>query len=169
MKIIARIITIPIVMGAAVLLTFSPVKVEAEPVPDLPEQSREVAEVQEEKQDENLVPWARKNYSFAYWQNGWRKSPDDSSTDILCFETGHYGFTLNLEDVQKVHFGFFNDDIDYPEALEADTRRVDTLEPAELVIEVKSEGSVYRATTCKAALSSMAATMAPPKPYKAPK
>ena len=64
-----------------------------------------------------LSPWKLENFSYAYWLNGWRKNADDTSPDILCFETGHYGMTLDVADFSKTRFGRFNDNVGYTEAL----------------------------------------------------
>ena len=97
-----------------------------------------------------VCPAARKDFSFGYWLNGWRKSPRDTSADILCIESGYFGFKLNVDDLANPRFGVVNDDFDYSQALEAGARRLQSLPPAELAIEIKVDGKIYRAVTCKA-------------------
>ncbi|MDF7824629.1 hypothetical protein P4B35_11445 [Pontiellaceae bacterium B12227] len=99
-----------------------------------------------------LFPLARKNFTFGYWKNGWRKNPDDSSAEILCFETGHFGLMLDLADFDKTRFGLFDDNVNYTQALRSDTKRIDDLKPAELVLEIAVNGKVYRARACQAGI-----------------
>ena len=93
---------------------------------------------------------ARKDFSFGYWPNGWRKSAEDTSPDILCFETGHYGFLLDVDDLTKPRFGTFSDHMGYRQALASGVERLKALRPAELAIELKVDGRIYRAVTCRA-------------------
>ena len=95
-------------------------------------------------------PVATKDFSFGYWLNGWRKSAQDTSADILCVESGHFGFMLDVDDLENVRFGLIDDDLDYTQALEAGTRRIQSLPAAELAIELTVDGKVYRAVTCRA-------------------
>ena len=97
-----------------------------------------------------VVPHSIRDYTFGYWLNGMRKHQDDSSPDVLCFETGHYGFSLDLSDFRKAHFGRFDEAKDYLEALGAGASRMDSLEPTELLIELESKGTVFRAISCEA-------------------
>ncbi len=99
-----------------------------------------------------LAPWKQENYSYAYWLNGWRKNADDTSPDILCFETGNYGMTLNVGDFSKMRFGLLNDNAGYTQALQSGAQRINELPPAALEIEVEVNGRVYRAAACQAGL-----------------
>lgn len=100
--------------------------------------------------DMSFLPAEKRDFSFAYWLNGWRKAPDDTSPDVLCFESGHYAFALDVGDLRSSRFGLLNDDVDYSQALAAGTRRLGSLAPAELTVELEVGGIVYRAITCKA-------------------
>jgi len=93
---------------------------------------------------------AREAFSFGYWLNGWRKSAQDASADVLCIESGYFGFMLDVDDLVNARFGLLDDDLDYRQALEAGARRLQSLPPAELRIEIKVDGKLYRAVTCKA-------------------
>jgi len=104
----------------------------------------------EETSRGKFCPVARKDFSFGYWLNGWRKSPQDTSADILCIETGHFGFMLDVDDLVNARFGPLDDDLDYTQALEAGARRLRPLPPAKLAIELEVDGKVYRAVTCQA-------------------
>jgi hypothetical protein len=95
-------------------------------------------------------PWATETYSYAYWQNGWRKHPGDHSADMLCFEAGHYGLVLDMADFSKTRFGLFQDGVGYMGALQAGLQRMNRLETQPLEIEVAIGGRTYRATTCRA-------------------
>jgi hypothetical protein len=99
-----------------------------------------------------FCPTARSDFSFGYWLNGWRKSPLDTSADILCIETGRFGFMLDVDDLANPRFGLLDDNLDYTQALEAGARRLQSLPAAELAIELKLGDKVYRAVTCKAGL-----------------
>ena len=97
-------------------------------------------------------PTERKNYTFGYWLNGWRKAPGDASPDVLCFESGRYGFQLNVDDLPAARFGVLDDGLGYAGALEAGGERLAGLPDAELIVEVDIGGSVYRALTCRAGI-----------------
>ncbi len=97
-----------------------------------------------------VCPAAREDFSFGYWLNGWRKSPRDTSADILCIESGYFGFQLDVDDLASARFGLVDDDLDYLQALKAGAQRLQSLPPAELAIEIKVDGKTYRAVTCKA-------------------
>lgn len=97
-----------------------------------------------------VLPEPARRFSYGYWPNGWRKTPKDTSPDVLCFETGHYGFLLDMDDLTSPRFGLFNDRVDYVGALNAGRARIDTLQPAELAIELVVDGKTYQATTCRA-------------------
>ena len=77
-------------------------------------------------------PVDTKDYSFGYWLNGWRKSPKDTSADVLCIESGHFGFMLDVDNLAKAHFGLMDDDLDYTQALEAGSKRLGSLLLAKL-------------------------------------
>ena len=97
-----------------------------------------------------LLPLSERDYSFGYWLNGMRKHADDQSADVLCLETGYFGFALNMADLTQARLGTFEQSLDYTEALEAGAERLKQLQPAELAIELESKGRVFRAVTCKA-------------------
>ena len=93
---------------------------------------------------------AQKDFTFGYWLNGWRKQADDASADILCMETGHYGFSLDLANFKDARFGLLKDDLDYGQALAADATRLEGLSSARFNLEVNVGGQVYKAVSCKA-------------------
>lgn len=100
-----------------------------------------------------LAPVAQKDFSFGYWLNGWRKAPTDSSPDLLCIESGYYGFMLDVADLTKARFGLLNDNFDYTQALAYGSRRLQWISPAELKIELKVNNTTYRAVSCRAGTS----------------
>jgi len=51
-----------------------------------------------------------RDYTFGYWQNGMRKYKGDPSADVLCIESGHYGMALDMAQLDKPKFGFFDTD-----------------------------------------------------------
>lgn len=95
-------------------------------------------------------PMSPKDFTFGYYPNGWRKNSNNASPDILSIETGYYGFTLDVDNLSKPRFGLITDDGNYMKALAGGIGRLDTLSPADLSIEVKQDGRVYRAVTCSA-------------------
>ena len=94
--------------------------------------------------------FGEKDYSYAYWKNGWRKSKDDTSPNILCFESGYYGFMLDVAKLAKPKFGRFDDDSNVLSCLEAGTRRMDRLSEAELDINLDIRGNRYSLESCLA-------------------
>ena len=99
-----------------------------------------------------LLPLSERDYTFGYWLNGMRKHADDQSADVLCLETGTFGFALDLADLTQARLGTFAQSLDYTEALAAGAERLQQLQPTELAIELESKGTVFRAVTCKAGL-----------------
>ncbi|UCE49992.1 MAG: hypothetical protein JSW47_07505, partial [Phycisphaerales bacterium] len=97
-------------------------------------------------------PVATKDYSFGYWLNGWRKSPQDKSADVLCIESGRFGFMLDVDDLVNTRLGLLDDDLDYTQALEAGAKQLGSLPPAKLSVEIEIDGKVYQAVTCKAGI-----------------
>ena len=97
-----------------------------------------------------LLALSERDYTFGYWLNGMRKHADDQSADVLCLETGTFGFALDLADLTKARLGTFAQSLDYSAALAAGAERLQQLQPTELAIELESKGTVFRAVTCKA-------------------
>ncbi len=91
------------------------------------------------------------DYSYAYWKNGWRKHAEDRSPDILCFESGYYGFMLDIAELNKPKFGRFEDDSNVLSCLESGTARMDALPAAKLEIALEHGGTTYRLVGCQAA------------------
>ncbi|WPJ96211.1 LamG domain-containing protein [Coraliomargarita algicola] len=86
-----------------------------------------------------------RDYSFGYWLNGMRKHASDHSADILCLESGYYGFSLDLADLTQARLGRYTESLSYEEALEAGASRLEQLAPVDFVIELESKGTVFRA------------------------
>ena len=89
------------------------------------------------------------DYSFAYWPNGFRKEKGDASTDLLCIESGRYGFVLDLADFSKARLGRL-DGPGYGAAVATGGRPMGRLLPEPLKIEIEHQGKVYRALNCLA-------------------
>ena len=98
-----------------------------------------------------------RDYTFGYWENGMRKHAEDHSPDVLCLETGYYGFAVDLAQLRQARFGKFSDALDYTGALEAGLSRMAGLAPAELSIELESKGTVFRAVHGRGSLVPMKA------------
>ncbi|MDF7808620.1 hypothetical protein P4E94_14315 [Pontiellaceae bacterium B12219] len=124
-----------------------------EDIPETPKPIAEQSEKESAQADPTLLPLNRKNFSYAYWLNGWRKNKNDDSPEILCFETGYYGLTFDLSDFSKTRFSLLNDDSSYMEALKTGNQRINRLEPANLIIEAVVDGTPYRAVACEAGVS----------------
>ena len=95
------------------------------------------------------LPISPRDYSFGYWLNGMRKHADDATPHVLCLESGYAGFGLDLGDFSQARFGRFDQALSYTEALEAGATRLEQLKPVELAIELESQGTVFRAVSCK--------------------
>ncbi|MBT3193211.1 MAG: alpha/beta hydrolase fold domain-containing protein [Verrucomicrobia bacterium] len=93
---------------------------------------------------------SQKDYSYAYWKNGWRKHTEDTSPNILCFESGTYGFMLDVAKLAKPKFGLFNDDSSVLSCLEAGTQRMDTISEADLDVSLELDGKRYSLESCLA-------------------
>ncbi|MEJ6571420.1 MAG: LamG domain-containing protein [Akkermansiaceae bacterium] len=107
----------------------------------------EVKSPEETTEEAKTLPFSNKDYSFGYWQNGYRKHKGDTSKDILCIETGYFGLSLDMAQLDKAKFGRINDDLDYAGALAANGSRMRKLENTELSIELERGGKVYRAVS----------------------
>lgn len=104
----------------------------------------------EDRQGKSVL--SPQDYTFGYWQNGMRKHRDNSSPDVLCIETGYYGFSLDMAQLNKPKFGLFNQALDYEGALRNGIVRMNQIKDAQLNIEFEQNGKIYRATRCHAAL-----------------
>ena len=89
------------------------------------------------------------DYSFAWWPNGFRKEKADSSANVFCVESGHYGFTLDTADFSKARLGRI-DGLGYLSASGTGSRPLAGLPPAQFKIEIEHQGKVYRAVSCLA-------------------
>jgi hypothetical protein len=95
-----------------------------------------------------LPPSRSKDYTHSYRKNCYRRYPDDDSPDILCFESGHYGLSVNTADLTRANYKSFDDDNDlsYLRVMEFENRkRMESLDDVDLVVEVVVGCRVYRA------------------------
>lgn len=95
------------------------------------------------------LPLKAKDYSYAYWPNGLRKIGGDKTKDILCFETGYYGFSLDLKDLSKPGFGVLNDNADVVQCLDSGDSRMKNLPTAELDVILEVNGKKYKMLNCE--------------------
>lgn len=102
----------------------------------------------------SLSELAIAQYTFSCWPNGWRKNANDDSADVFCIETNNYGLSLDIADFRKVGFGRIDNPASYERALVHKAEKLNQLPPAELLIEVEVDGTVYRALTCRASQES---------------
>ena len=103
-----------------------------------------------------LLPLSERDYAFGYWLNGMRKHAGDTTAEVLCFETGHYGFSVDMANLTEARFGRFKDVLSYTDALAQGVDRMKALESAALEIELESKGTVFRAVSSKTGSSDQA-------------
>jgi len=90
-----------------------------------------------------------RDYSFAYWPNGFRKEKGDASRDLFCIESGRYGLVLDLANLSEARLGTL-DGPGYGAAVATGGRPMGKLLPEPLKIEMEHQGKVYRAVNCLA-------------------
>ncbi|MFM8984337.1 MAG: LamG domain-containing protein [Spartobacteria bacterium] len=90
-----------------------------------------------------------RDFSFGFFPSGWRNL-SETSPDLLAIETGYFGFVLDVKDIARPRFGLLDDNKNYASALAEGMRRLGNLPPAELEVEVKVDGKIYRANACRA-------------------
>jgi len=99
-----------------------------------------------------VIPAHPRDYTHSYWKNGWRRYPAiDKSPDILCFETGYYGFSLDVANLKVANFKIFvgDEQPSYTNAMK-DTERMKDLEELPLNIQVATlDGKAFQATTAR--------------------
>ena len=100
--------------------------------------------------DEVLVDLDMRDYSYSYWLNGKRKQTEDKSADVLCFESGYYGFNLDMQNLSKAKLGLFKEVVGFKQALGMGGDRGSELHSSELSIEIEKGGKTFKAVSCKA-------------------
>ena len=102
---------------------------------------------------EQALPLSNKDYSFGYWENGYRKHKGDESKDLLCIETGYFGLKLDIAALDKAEFGLIDDNLSYEEALDKKKNpgRMQNLQDTDLKIELEQGGKIYTAVGSQAA------------------
>lgn len=98
-----------------------------------------------------ISPILDQDYSYSYWLNSWRKRDGENFKDILCFETGHYGLTLDIHDLRNPKLGSIVGESTLLKTLQTGASRLANLPPAELQFELDHAGKTYRMVSCKAA------------------
>ena len=94
-------------------------------------------------------PLRRRDYTIAWWPNGFRKEKADSSPNVFGVESGRYGFTLDMADFGSARLGRI-DGPGYLAASGTGSRSLTGLPPARFSIELEHQGAVYRAVSCLA-------------------
>lgn len=105
----------------------------------------------EQVEEAKVLPFSNRDYSLGYWKNGYRKHKDNKSKDILALETGYFGLSLDMAQIDQAKFGLINDKLDYGGAVAAKGSRMNNLDNAELNIELEKDGKVYKAVSSRAA------------------
>lgn len=95
------------------------------------------------------VPLRARDYSFAFWPNGFRREPGNERPHVFAVETGRYGFTLDTADFRNARCGPIAGP-GYAAAVGTGAAAVGTLPPADFRIEIEHDGAVYRAVNCLA-------------------
>jgi len=110
--------------------------------------TRETTSVEERSsRTETSQPLRLRDYSLAWWPDGFRKEKADDSADVLCVESGQYGITLDMADFTKARLGRI-DGIGYLSASRTGASALPGLHPAEFKIELEHQSKVYRALDC---------------------
>jgi len=115
--------------------------------PSPTEQTTEVAQEHRESAAAATQPLRKRDYTIAWWPNGFRKEKADTSADVFCVESGHYAFTFDTADISRARL----DRIDGPGYLAASrtgSRALAGLPSARFRIELEHQGTVYRAVSC---------------------
>jgi len=99
------------------------------------------------------VSAAYNDYTFSYWQNGWRKNANDLSDDLFGIETSQYGFVINIDNLTNVQFGLISNSVSYEQALERKGETLKRLPSGQFTIDLLVAGIEYRAKTCEAGLN----------------
>ncbi len=86
-----------------------------------------------------------RDYTFSYWLQGRRGETDPEMGDILVFETGYYGLTLDMARLDQPRFGLLSDQMGYAAAVEAKASRIADLGKAAFRFEIEIDGQYYRA------------------------
>ena len=47
----------------------------------------------------------KRDYTIAWWPNGFRKEKADGSADVFCIGTGHYGFAFDTAHISRARLG----------------------------------------------------------------
>lgn len=93
------------------------------------------------------------DYTYGYWLNSRRKAKESNTKDILSFESGYFGFNINLDDFTRSKYTLFTEPSTYQTALKLSNQRQDQLEDAEVIIEVQTNGITYQAKSCEAGVN----------------
>ncbi len=97
-------------------------------------------------------PLRKRDYSFGWWPNGFRREATDDGPNVFCVESGRYALALDLADFSKARLGRVNGP-GYLAALQTASQPLTDLPPAQLKIEVEHGGRTYRAVSCLAGRS----------------
>jgi len=91
----------------------------------------------------------KRDYTIAWWPNGFRKEKADGSADVFCIGTGHYGFAFDTAHISRARLGR-TDGLGYLAASRTGSKALAGLPSAQFRIELEHQGTVYRAVSCRA-------------------
>lgn len=103
-------------------------------------------------EDAASQPLRKRDYSFGWWPNGFRRERADDSPNVFCVESGRYALALNLADFGEARFGRV-DGPGYLAASQTGSQPLTDLPPAALRIELEHGGRRCRAVSCLAGRS----------------
>lgn len=106
----------------------------------IPEKQKKI-ETMATKAEPPDVPLRNRDYSHAFWPNGFRKEKGDASANVFAVEAGHYGFSFDLADFRKARLGKIEGS-GYKAAGSTGDKTVNALPKADLKIEIEHKGKV---------------------------
>jgi hypothetical protein len=113
------------------------------------ERTAGAAQGQREPSAATVQPLRRRDYSFAWWPNGFRRERTDTSASVFSVESGRYVLALDMADLSSARLARI-DGPGYLAALRAGSRELTSIPSAQFRIELEHQGKVYRAVSCRA-------------------
>ena len=94
-------------------------------------------------------PLRKRDYTIAWWPNGFRKEKADGSANVFAVESGRYALALDMADLSNARLGRI-DGPGYLAASRTGSRALAGLPSAQFRIELLHQGTAYRAVSCLA-------------------
>jgi hypothetical protein len=96
------------------------------------------------------------DYTYFWWENGFPfyyacgKRTNNDRPQVICFQTGRFGLSLDAQKLQILHFGPIAQAISYEQAARHDAAALEALAPAELSLTIQSGARRYTCTSAAA-------------------